>query len=51
MSEKQLKEFVKSMERVRKLHAASPKKARKSLREEGVLTASGNLTNRYCAKH
>jgi len=50
MSEKQLKEFLKSMERVRKLHATSPKKARKFLREEGVLTASGKLTSRYRAK-
>jgi hypothetical protein len=50
MSEKQLKEFVKAMARVRKLHAASPKKARKFLQEEGVLTASGKLTSRYRAK-
>ena len=41
MSERQLKEFLKSMERIRKLNATSPKKARKFLREEGVLTASG----------
>jgi len=50
MNEKQLKEFLKSTERVRKLHATTPKKARKFLREEGVLTASGKLTNRYSAK-
>jgi len=51
MSEKQLKEFLKAMERVRKQHATTPKKARKFLREEGVLTASGRLTRRYRAKH
>jgi hypothetical protein len=50
MNEKQLREFIKSMVRVRKLHASSAKKARKFLREEGVLTASGKLTNRYRAK-
>jgi hypothetical protein len=49
MSEKQLKEFRASIQRVRKLHATSPKKARKFLREEGVLTASGKLTSRYRA--
>jgi hypothetical protein len=47
MSEKQLKEFLKSIERVRKQHAASRKTARKFLREEGVLTRSGKLTARY----
>ena len=45
-----LKEFLKSMERVRKAHAATPKKACKFLREEGVLTASGKLTNKYSQK-
>jgi hypothetical protein len=49
MSEKQLKEFLKSRKRVRKLHATSPQKARKFLWEEGVLTASGKLTARYRA--
>ncbi len=33
MNEKQLKEFLKSMERVRKLHATTHKKARKFLKE------------------
>lgn len=49
MSKKQLKEFVEAMKRVRRLHLKSPKKARKFLREEGVLTASGKLTSRYRA--
>ena len=47
MSAKQLKEFLKSIERVRKQHAGSRKTARKFLREEGVLTPSGKLTARY----
>lgn len=47
MSEKQLKEFLESMLRVRKAHAATPKNARKFLQEEGVLTPSGKLTVRY----
>jgi hypothetical protein len=47
MSEKQLKEFLKSIERVRRRHAISRKAARKFLREEGVLTPSGKLTIRY----
>jgi len=50
MSEKQLKEFLKSMERVRKAHATTPKKARQFLREEGILTPSGRLTDRYRSK-
>jgi hypothetical protein len=47
MSKKQLKEFRASIKRVRKVHATSAHKARKFLREEGVLTASGKLTSRY----
>jgi len=47
MTGKQLKEFLESMKRVRKLHATTPKKARKFLQDEGVLTASGKLTHRY----
>jgi hypothetical protein len=47
MTEKQLKAFRASIKRVRKLHASSPKKARKFLREEGFLTAFGKLTARY----
>jgi hypothetical protein len=49
VSEKQLKQFLKSMERVRKRHAVNRKTARKFLREEGVLTPSGKLTLRYRA--
>jgi hypothetical protein len=50
MSEKRLREFLESMERVRKVHATTPKKARKFLLEEGVLTPSGKLTDRYRPK-
>jgi hypothetical protein len=50
MSDKQLKEFLESMERVRRVHATTPKKARKFLQEEGVLTSSGKLTGRYRPK-
>lgn len=50
MSEKQLKQFLKSMERVRKQHAINRKTVRKFLREEGVLTSSGKLTPRYRAR-
>jgi hypothetical protein len=50
MTEQQPKQFRASIKRVRRLHATSPKKARKFLREEGVLTASGKLTSRYRAR-
>lgn len=47
MREEQHKEFLESMERVRAANATTPDKARKFLQEEGVLTASGELTDRY----
>lgn len=47
MNRKQLNEFRKSIECVRKLHSGTRKKARKFLQEEGILTTSGRLTNRY----
>ena len=47
MREKQLQDFIQSIKRVRKVNAASSKKARKFLREEGVVTRSGKLTVRY----
>ena len=47
MSEKQLKEFRESIERVRAENATTREKARKFLQEEGVLTASGKLTDHY----
>jgi hypothetical protein len=50
MNEKQFKQFLKSMERVRKQHATTRKKARKFLHEEGFLTASGKLTAHYRKK-
>ena len=50
MNEKQLKEFLKSMERVRAKNAGTPEKARKFLQEEGVLTSCGKLTQRYRGK-
>jgi hypothetical protein len=50
MSEKQLREFLESMERVREVHATTPKKTGKFLQEEGVLTPSGKLTDRYRPK-
>jgi hypothetical protein len=50
MSEKQLKEFRESIERVRAENAGTPEKARKFLQEEGVLTSSGKLTDKYTQK-
>lgn len=50
MSEKQLKEFRDSMKRVRNENATTPEKARKFLQDEGVLTATGKLTNKYTSK-
>lgn len=50
MNKTQLKEFRESIERVRAKNGGTPAKARKFLREEGVLTPSGKLTSRYRAK-
>jgi hypothetical protein len=50
MNKTQLREFRKSIKRVRAKNAGTPEKARRFLQEEGVLTSSGRLTDRYRAK-
>jgi len=47
MSRQELQEFMEAMERVRAEHASTPEKARRFLKEEGLLTEAGELTEPY----
>jgi hypothetical protein len=47
MSEKQLKAFLETIERVRQTHASTPEKARKMLVDAGFYTQDGELTEQY----
>jgi hypothetical protein len=47
VGKKQLKEFRKSIQRVRDENAATPARARKFLQKQGVHTPSGKLTANY----
>jgi hypothetical protein len=47
MSEQELREFLDAMERVRAEHAATPEKARQFLKQEGLLTETGELAEPY----
>ena len=47
MTEKELKELLAAIVRVRAEHASTPEKARQFLTEEGLITESGELTEHY----
>jgi hypothetical protein len=47
VTEQELKELLEAMKRVRAEHASTPEKARRFLMEEGLITESGELTERY----
>jgi hypothetical protein len=47
MTEKELREFLEAMERVHAEHCSTPEKARRFLRQEGLLTETGELAEPY----
>jgi hypothetical protein len=47
MSSEELQEFMAAMERVRAEHTSTPEKARQFLKDEGLLTETGELTEPY----
>jgi hypothetical protein len=47
MSKQELEELLAAMKRVHAEHAATPEKARQFLKQEGLLTEDGKLTEPY----
>lgn len=51
VSEKELREFIAAMQRLRAENTATPEKARKVLKEEGFLDEDGELAKPYAPDH
>ena len=47
MSDKDLAEFIATMQRLREEHASTPEQARAVLVEEGILAPNGELAEPY----